>query len=110
MNTNDHKHDHPLPEAIKTKIKPVFDRLSDNTLLSACLDGYTLNACESAKSVIWSRLPKEIFVSKSTFCAGTAVSVVAFNDGQRDIASVLMELGVKQGTNAISGYHKMDRL
>ena len=86
MNTND-QHDHPLPEAIKTKIKSVFDWLSDNTLLSACLDSYTQNACESANSVIWSSLPKETFVSKSTFRAGTAMSVIAFNEERKGIAS-----------------------
>ena len=75
-----HKHDHPLPIAIIDKIKPVSDRLSDDNLLGACLEGYTQNACESVNSVVWTRLPKETFVRNTVFRAGVAISVAKFND------------------------------
>ena len=110
LETNDHKHDHPLPIAIVEAIQPVFERLSNTNLLSACLDGYTQNAAESANAVIWKRCPKEVFASYITFRAAVAMGVVSYNDGQTGILSIMDKLGMKPGRHASDAYHKIDSI
>lgn len=55
------EHTH-LPKTIMREIKPIFKDLSNDFLLSKCVHGGTQNVSESLNSVIWSRLPKKVFV------------------------------------------------
>jgi hypothetical protein len=47
--TNEYKHGADLPVDITVQLKPTFERLSDDGLLSRCLDGKTQNLNESLK-------------------------------------------------------------
>ena len=80
---NDYKHKNPLPKAVAAGLKPVFDRLSLDSLLERCVDSFTQNAAESLYSVLWNLCPKRPFVGSTTatFCAGLAV--IIYNDGHQ---------------------------
>jgi hypothetical protein len=47
--TNEYNHGADLPVDITVQLKPTFERLSDDGLLSRCLDGKTQNLNESLK-------------------------------------------------------------
>jgi hypothetical protein len=47
--TKEYKHGTGLPVDITVQLKPTFERLSDDGLLSRCLDGKTQNQNESLK-------------------------------------------------------------
>ena len=63
-----------IPFAIHEKIKPIFQDLSSDDLLSKCLHCKTLNVNESLNPVIWKQCPKDVYVerftleSRSSFC------------------------------------------
>ena len=48
-------------------------------------------------------------IHNTVFCAGVAMSVIVFNNGQRVIASVFHKLGIQSvGVHAMKAYNKMD--
>ena len=59
-----------IPIAIKEIISPIFMDLSKPELLIKCLHGKTQNNNECLNSVIWKRLPKDIFVNRTTLEMG----------------------------------------
>ena len=58
LGTNNYQHTHPLPEAVAQAIKSIFDALSSDALLDACLHGGTQNQNELFNGMIWQRAPK----------------------------------------------------
>lgn len=59
------EHTH-LPLVIMEEIRPICEALFNDFLLSKCVHGGTQNVSESLNSVIWSRIPKKVFVRIST--------------------------------------------
>ena len=51
-----------IPLSVLKEIKPVYIRLSEESLLEQCLHGKTQNQNESLNAMIWDRAPKETFV------------------------------------------------
>ena len=47
-----YKHTNPMPRAVAVHIKPVFDKLKDDQLLSRCLAGFNQNAAESFNNIL----------------------------------------------------------
>lgn len=74
------KHSHLAP-AIMDVIKPIFRDLANPKLLEKCLHGQTQNANESFNNVIWSRIPKRVFVTLTTLRFGVHDAVATYNDG-----------------------------
>lgn len=71
----------PLSTSIVAKIMPVYQRLASDILLGRCTGGMTQNANESLHSVIWSKCPKETFVSQKKILLGLVEAVSQFNKG-----------------------------
>ncbi|KAJ4425540.1 hypothetical protein ANN_27734 [Periplaneta americana] len=69
-----------LPEIV-SKIIPVYRRLAGEELLKGCTTGKTQNANESLHSVICSRCPKDVFVSKRKLDLAIMTAVSEFNMG-----------------------------
>ena len=67
-------------EVVK-KIMPVYQRLASNELLARCTAGKTQNANECLHSVIWSKCPKEVFVSKKKLEIAVTLAISEFNMG-----------------------------
>ena len=68
-----------LPLKLVAELKPIFARLSDDTLLKKCLHGKTQNQNESFNRTIWDRIPKGKYVGKETFEVGVYDAVANFN-------------------------------
>eukprot|EP00795_Rhopilema_esculentum_P010097 gene10097-18749_t len=54
-----------LPKWTHDIIKPIFEDLSRDELLSKCLNGQNQNAIESLNNMIWLQCPKRVFVKSS---------------------------------------------
>ena len=65
-----HKHGASLPMDVIKQVKPIFEDLSNETLLKKCLHGKTQNENESYNGMIWHCIPKTILVSSTTFDVG----------------------------------------
>lgn len=101
------KHFH-LPQTIMTEIKPVFERLSESHLLKKCLRGQTQNLNESFNNVVWSILPKRVFVSLRTLKTGVYQAVASFNIGQTSKCKILELLKIDPGRNCIRAMRLID--
>lgn len=49
-----------LPVEIIAELKPIYPRLSEDALLTRCLDGKTQNQNEASNGMIWDRAPKDV--------------------------------------------------
>ena len=81
-----------LPDYVTEAIKPVFEILTDQTLLDKCAHGGTQNTNESFHNVIWARCPKTSFVGRSRLCLAVADATVVFNDGESGRLPIFTEL------------------
>lgn len=102
------KHKRSLPEAIMNVIKPVYRALAHPDHLKKCLHGRTQNPNESFNNVIWSRVPKNVFVGLRTLKLGVYDSVITFNNGNIGRIKVLEKLGLQPGSNTIETMKYMD--
>ena len=91
---NTYKDKISIPKTIYTILKPIFDDLSADDLLKKCLHGQTQNTNEAFNSIIWTRCPKSIFISRSTFEIGINSAVIHYNDGGNGIKAVFSHFGL----------------
>ena len=78
-------------------IEHVYERLSDEELLSKCVEGLSQNVNESIHSLIWSRCPKHIFVGRKRLEVSVSVGVGEFNKGAQASQNFLEALGLTVG-------------
>ncbi|KAG8266637.1 hypothetical protein J6590_108192 [Homalodisca vitripennis] len=104
-----YKHKNSIPLAIMEAIKPIFKDLSNPDLLRKCLHGKTQNVNEAFNNVLWTRLPKNVFVGRHTLELGTYDAIATFNDGNLSRIKVLEQLGIKDiGSNTICLLQQLD--
>ena len=63
-------------------------------MLSKCLHGQTQNANEGFNNIVWSRCPKNTFVTKDVLEIGINSAIVYFNDGATGINNVMAEFAI----------------
>ncbi|XP_028418587.1 uncharacterized protein LOC114544031 [Dendronephthya gigantea] len=95
--TKEYKHGAGLPKQVIGHVKPIFDRLSESSLLQRCLDGKTQNQNESFNAMIWNRVPKEVFVGSDVFSLGVYDAAAHFNTGASAAIELLKDMGLASG-------------
>ena len=109
--THGYKNSISLPLWIHNLLKPIFIDLSSENLLKKCLHGQTQNTNECLNSIVWSRYPKNIFVSRTTFEMGINSAVLHFNDGTNGVKEVLHSFGLYGCiTSKASRIHNLKRV
>ena len=88
-----------IPLSVLKEIKPVYERLSEDSLLEQCLHGKTQNQNESLNAMIWDRAPKETFVGSSFIETAVSDAIAHFNIGA-DAAILIMK-----GLDIVPGEH-----
>lgn len=76
-------------------IRNVYKDLSDPSLLKKCLHGRTQNNNESFNNLVWSKIPKNIFVRLMTCRLGVFDAILSFNDGASSKLDIYKRLGLK---------------
>lgn len=85
----------PLNELCFQKILPLYERLTDDSLLNRCARCLTQNANESLHSVIWNKCSKEIFVSRPRVKIAASLGVCEYNLGvKRTVTEFMGHLGL----------------
>ena len=92
--TNTHTNKISLSIFIHNIIRPIFQDLSVDDLLRKCLHGQTQNSNEAFHSILWTRCPKNIFVSRRTFETCINSAIIDYNDGGDGKKSVLSYFGL----------------
>ena len=110
LGTNTHRPPKfPLPPAVTSVIKPIFDDLSDVNFLKSCEGAYTQNSNESLHHVCWSKVNKEQghgnFANELGICLGT----LQFNKGHSaGIGSVMDKLHLPKPIFSRITFRKLD--
>ena len=83
-----------LPEDVAEAIRPVYERLSNRTLLSRCLHGWTQNDNECFHSVLWNLCPKVKWAGYKTVNTCLALAVQTFNKGASTNTDLLKKMDI----------------
>jgi len=92
---------HSLAPAVMNAIRPVYEKMCSDEMLSKVVDGGTTNPNESYHSYIWSLCPKTQFHSAKYVRDATSLAAILYNDGyQLSITKLLQQCGVLSTTPA----------
>lgn len=103
------RHKKTLPSCVMDAIKPVFNALSQPTLLSRCLGAFTQNANESFNSIIWQICPKMSGSGRKISEIAVSEAVILFNEGRKGRLSVMKKLGIEIGGYAAKAQIQADK-
>ena len=99
----------PLPEAVVSVMKPLFDRLGDEAFLAGCENCYSQNVNESLHHVIWGMAPKDAYSSPQEVSTAISLGVLQFNRGfHNTYAELLPALGVEVKPGMLEMWSKID--
>lgn len=104
----DHNCHFHLPKIIMNEIKYIFRDLSDKKLLEKCIRGKTQNPNESLNNVIWTVLPKRVFVGIESLHFGVYEAITRFNDGNRNKIQLFEEMKFIPGSHMMDAMRKLD--
>lgn len=94
----EHHHKPLLSQDVFKAIKPIYEDLSSDDLLTRCIGGYTQNN-ESFNSTVWAMAPKTTSSGKTILDIVTYIAVCVYNDGMTPIMEIMQTLGIKIGAN-----------
>jgi len=101
------KHDYvPISSDILSYTKPVYEALSNDTLLERCLGGFTQNNNESLNQLIWKIAPKIVLAGTKTVETAAYVASCTFNEGISALLMFLHAMDVKLGPASNEYAHK----
>lgn len=103
-----YKHKHKIAHDIMVAIKKIFQDLADPNLLKKCLHQKTQNQNESFNNIVWSKIPKNVFVRNNTLKLGVFDAVLSFNDGFSSKIAIYNKLCLKLNSKAINVLRNMD--
>lgn len=86
----------------------MFEALSNDFLLSKCVHGGAQNVSESLNSVIWSRIPKKVFVRISTLKLGVYDAIAGYNKGNVAKCIVFKLQNLDPDCNFVSAMRSLD--
>lgn len=69
----------PEKQSLCSKVKPVYEKLSEDSLLNKCLHGKTQNQNEAISGMVWKGIPKEVFFGMEMLEFGLFDAISHFN-------------------------------
>ncbi|XP_014478848.1 PREDICTED: uncharacterized protein LOC106746604 [Dinoponera quadriceps] len=91
------KHPPPLHPNVEKHLQPIFDDLSNDSLLERCLGGYTQNANESFNSTVWRLSPKHIHSGAKIVRIAAYIAASIFNEGYNAVLMIMNKLDIEIG-------------
>lgn len=105
----EYKHKAALPIRVYKAIKPVYEELTRDDLLTRCIGGYTQNCNESFNSTVWALAPKSISSGKIVLDIATDIAVCVYNDVFASILHILKAMGLEIGPNSYGMCLEIDK-
>ncbi|XP_076683524.1 uncharacterized protein LOC143376766 [Andrena cerasifolii] len=97
----DYHHDQaPLSEQVQNVIKPIYEDLSREDLLTRCLGAEAQNNNESLNSLIWTLAPKHLHSGPKIIEIACFLAVIIFNEGFQSVLKTMDTLGLQIDSNA----------
>ena len=85
-------------------------KLSEDDLLSRCLDGKTQNQNEAVNGMFWDHIPKGVFVGAEVLQLGIYDVVANFNIGSQACIKVSDKLGISLGEYCMNDCEQSDKM
>lgn len=106
----EYKHKPAIPEEVYNAIKPIYEELSSDDLLTRCLGGFTQNNNESFNCKVWAIAPKTVSSGKIIVDTAAEIAICEFNDGLISVMHItLMQvLGITIGPNCYNYCNETD--
>jgi len=82
---------------VEKHIRPIYEELSNDELLTRCLGGYTQNANESFNSTVWCMSPKHLHSGRKIIEISAYMAAGMFNEGYSAVLSTMQLLDLKIG-------------
>ncbi|XP_067214461.1 uncharacterized protein [Linepithema humile] len=89
-----------LPDEVLDAIRPIYEDLTNETLLKRCLGGYTQNANESFNNLIWRMAHNYTNSSAKIVEIATFLAICLFNEGSSALLRVMNIMEITVGRNA----------
>ncbi|XP_074096699.1 uncharacterized protein LOC141525900 isoform X1 [Cotesia typhae] len=104
-----YSHDYsPLPSDVLKAIKPIYEDLSNENLLSRCIGGFNQNNNESFNQLVWKICPKTVNTSYTIVQIAAYVAMCIFNEGINSLLVLMNTLGLNCGPNSHRYVERMD--
>ncbi|GFO29594.1 hypothetical protein PoB_005609900 [Plakobranchus ocellatus] len=97
-----------LAPYVTEAVRPVYERLTTDALLSCCLRGMTQNANESLHAHIWQRCPKHLFAGRKRIELATTMAIANFSCGRLGLQQFISAAGCNVNSNTISRGQRQD--
>ncbi|XP_044586088.1 uncharacterized protein LOC123266122 [Cotesia glomerata] len=98
----------PLPPDVLKAIKPIYDDLSNDNLLSRCVGGFNQNNNESFNQLVWEICPKTVNTSSTIVQIAAYIATCIFNEGTNPLLMIMDTLGLNCGSNSHRYAEKLD--
>lgn len=107
--TNTYDNSKRLPEVFMKELDPIFERLSEESLLTRCLQGLTQNQNESVNAQLWSKCSRTTFVGVRRVRIAVCETVTVFNTGAANKAVIMDLSGVNPGASMLKALREQDK-
>ena len=107
--TNTYDNTKRLPEVFMKELDPIFERLSDESLLTRCLQGLSQNQNESVNAQLWSKCSKTTFVGVRRVRIAVCETATVFNTGAANKAVIMDLSGVNPGASMLKALREQDK-
>ena len=101
--------DHHLDEVFLELLLPEFKKLSEYSLLLRCLPGYSQNANESLKSLVWNRALKHRNKGPKAIEMAVMSAILQFNSGASSRHAVMNAASIPVGKFTNQGSARTDQ-
>ena len=94
-----HKDHETLPADVGKLLVPIFQRLSDESLLKRCMRARTQNANESLHQIVWKICPKAMYAGRRTIETAVALAACQFSMGATYKTILYKHLSIEPGVH-----------
>ena len=101
---------HHLDAIFATFLEPVYNRLSDDTLLERCLPGHTQNPNECLNSLVWIRCPKHKWFGRKRVEMAAISAILQFSSGATAKHRIMELSDIPAGTQTSHASLRRDNL
>ena len=93
---------------VQKHLLPIYETLSEETLMERCLGNFSQNANQSFHGLIWRLAPKYVHAGFKIVQIATFIATVTFNDGFNGVLKIMEVLELKIGPTCKAAVEQRD--
>lgn len=83
-----------IDETVETHIRPIYEELSNDDLMTRCLGGHTQNSNKSFNSIVWRLNPKHLNSGQKVVEIAAYMATGIFNEGYSAVLETMQLLNM----------------